>query len=60
MFPTLYTFGLSLMARPPVPGFISVGAVIVRVARELDPDDARRDRAWDKAKWILDEQKRGL
>jgi hypothetical protein len=41
------------MAQAPFLGSISVGAIIVRVARELDPNERRQLAAWDQANRIL-------
>lgn len=51
MFAAIYELGFSLMERP---GGIGVGAILVRLAREVDPDEDRQLRAWDTARAILD------
>ncbi len=57
MIEELYAIGLAWMARPLLPGFVTLGAVLVRVVRELDPDDARQDRAWLAASSILERER---
>lgn len=42
----LYALGLSWMARPPIVGFRSLGAILVRALRELDPNRQRQYRMW--------------
>lgn len=58
MLKALYRAGFSLMKNPPLPGGITVGASIVRLARELDTDEDRQLRAWDKAHGIIQAWKR--
>lgn len=53
MIASLYSVGLSLMARAPFPGCITAGVLLVRLGREMDPDDASNDRAWDAMQAIL-------
>lgn len=53
-FDRAYAVGLSLMARPPFPGCIALGAIVCRVARELDPDAARADGIWRAQRALLD------
>ena len=54
-FETLYVTGLSWMRRPAFPGCISAGALLVRILRELDPNEARQLRAYDDAARALQE-----
>ena len=48
----MYTIGFWLMEQP-FPFALSLGAILVRVGREIDSDEDRQLRAWDKATAII-------
>lgn len=52
----LYTTGFSLMVRS-WPGALTLGALLVRIAREFDPDEDSQDRAWDMAHAMIESHK---
>lgn len=45
MIPACYWLGLRLM-RWRVPGVLTLGALLIRFVRMLDPDDMRQDQMW--------------
>ena len=50
---SLYRLGFGLMEGTWFPGSLSMGAALVRAAREIDTNEGRQLAAWDRAKRIL-------
>ena len=56
----LYRLGFGLMEGRWFPGSLSLGALLVRAAREADADEHRQLMAWNRAQSILQRHREKL